>query len=363
MQHIAIDLGGRESQFCIRTATGEIVGEDKISTHHLTPFFEGQPPSVVILETCAEAFKIAEQARAFGHDVRIVPATLAPSLGVGARRTKTDRRDGRALSLASCRMELPSVHVRSPRSRSDTSAYRSREALVESRTKLINTVRGWMRTELLTVRSGSTVTFAERVRRMAQRQEIDLPRQIERLLLVCETLTEQIAEADKELVARAREDEVCQRLMTVPGVGPVTAVRFRAAIDDVSRFGTSHSVESYLGLTPGERSSSNAKRRLGITKAGPADVRKLLSQCAWSYWRVHRDEPMGQWVERIAERRGRAIASVALARKLAGILYAIWRDGSTYQSTRAATAQGEPPAPTRALPAAAVRRLLNKRVA
>lgn len=360
MQHVAIDLGGRESQFCVRSATGAIIREGKIPTLQLKRFFGELVPSVVILETCAESFKIAEQARGFGHDVRIVPATLAPSLGVGARRTKTDRRDGRALSLASCRMELPSVHLRSRQSRMDTSAYRSREALVESRTKLINTVRGWMRTELLTVRSGSTETFPARVRRMAQRQELELPKQIERLLTVCEVLVEQIKEADRELVARAKEDEVCQRLMTVPGVGPVTAVRFRAALDDVSRFDNAHSVESYFGLTPGERSSSKTKRRLGITKAGPADVRKLLSQCAWSYWRTHRDEPMGQWVERVAERRGRAIASVALARKLAGILYAIWRDGSNYESARAATPPGEP---TRALPASVVRGLLNKRVA
>ena len=106
MQHIAIDLGGRKSQFCIRSATGEILKEGQISTHQLTPFFKSVPRSVVILETCAEAFKVAEQAKEFNHDVRIVHATLAPSLGVGARGIKTDQRDGRALSLASCRIEL-----------------------------------------------------------------------------------------------------------------------------------------------------------------------------------------------------------------------------------------------------------------
>jgi transposase len=234
MQHVAIDLGGMESQFCVRSADGEIVREGPIATHRLARFFKEIPPAVVILETCAESFKIAEQARSSGHDVRVVPATLAPSLGVGARKTKTDRRDGRALSLASCRMELPSVHVRSRESRTSTSAYRSREALVESRTKLINTVRGWMRTELLTIKSGSSETFSMRVREMARRRGVELSNPIERLLLVCEVLTEQIKAADQELVAQAKEDEVCQRLMTVPGVGPVTAVRFRAALDDVS---------------------------------------------------------------------------------------------------------------------------------
>lgn len=359
MNHVAIDLGGRESQFCIRTPAGDIVDEGKVLTHRLRRFFEKLAPAVVILETCAEAFSIAEQAQRFEHDVRVVPATLAPSLGVGARRTKTDRRDGRALSLASCRMELPSVHVRSPRSRSDTSAYRACEALVESRTKLINTVRGWMRTELLTVRSGSTTTFPARVRQMAQGKKIELPSHVERVLVACEAITEQIKEAERELAEVASKDEVCSRLMTVPGVGPKTAVRFRAAIDDVSRFESAHAVEAYFGLTPGERSSSTTKRRLGITKAGPADVRKLLSQCAWAYWRTKRDEPMARWADGIGERRGRAIASVALARKLAGILYAIWRDGTKYESGRAAVPSHR--VPSRPLPASVVRRRLSER--
>lgn len=358
MQHVAIDLGGRESQFCVRAATGEILDEGKISTHQLTKFFRKQPPSVVILETCAEANKIAEQTRPFGHDVRIVAATLAPSLGVGARRTKTDRRDAQALSLASCRLELPSVHIRSQRSRNDTSTYRAREALVEARTKLINSVRGWMRTELLRLPGGSTGTFPKRVR-----AKFDAPDHIEWLLCACDSLTEQIKLADHELASRAKEDEVCRRLMTVPGVGAVTAVRFRAAVDDVSRFKSAHALQAFLGLTPGERSSSMSKRRTGITKAGPSDVRKLLSQCAWSHWRTQKGEPMTEWVERVAERRGRAIASVALARKLAGILYALWRDESSYDSRLAAAPRDSFPASSRPLPASIVRNLLNRRVA
>jgi transposase len=362
MHHVAIDLGGRESHFCVRSAGGEIVREGKTSTHHLERFFKELPPSVVILETCAEAFKVSDQASQFGHDVRIVPATLAPSLGVGARRTKTDRRDGRALSHASCRMELPSVHVRSTAARNSTSRYRAREALVDSRTKLINTVRGWMRTELLKVASGASATFPKRVREMAQRRDIELPIFIERLLVVCEMLSEQIKAADLELKSLAEQDEVCQRLMTVPGVGPVTAVRFRAVVDDVKRFGHAHAVEAYLGLTPGERSSSLKQRRLGITKAGAPDMRKLLSQAAWSYWRTRHNEPMARWADRIAERRGRAVANVALARKLAGILFAIWRDGTTYDKRRAAAPAHTPRTslPPRPRPAPVIADLLTR---
>ena len=124
--------------------------------------------------------------------------------------------------------------------------------------------------------------------------------------------------------------------MTVPGIGPVTAIRFRAALDDVTRFTSSHGVQSYLGLTPGESSSSERQRRTGITKAGPSAPRRMLIQCAWTAFRKHPNEPMVRWAMKIAERRGRFIAVVALARKLAGILFALWRDGTTYRSERSA---------------------------
>src|SRR6185436_3165269 len=98
MDHIAIDLGGRESQICVRTAAGEIIDERRCSTASLGRYLAQRSGSRVIVETCAEAFSIADAAIAAGHQVRVVPATLVRSLGVGARGTKTDRRDAQVLS-------------------------------------------------------------------------------------------------------------------------------------------------------------------------------------------------------------------------------------------------------------------------
>jgi transposase len=111
MQHIAIDLGGKESQICVRTLEGQIVHEGKAATRDLGRFLKRQPESRVVLETCSEAFSVADAALALGHEVRVVPATLVRSLGVGARSMKTDVRDARVLSEVSCRIDLPSVHV------------------------------------------------------------------------------------------------------------------------------------------------------------------------------------------------------------------------------------------------------------
>lgn len=150
------------------------------------------------------------------------------------------------------------------------------------------------------------------------------------MLKVVDSLNEQIALADQELKELSETDPVCTRLMSVPGIGPVTSMRFVAAIDDVSRFPSAHAVESYLGLTPGEHSSSERKQRTGITKAGPAAVRGALVQAAWNLRRYRPLDPISVWAAAIEQRRGKFIATVAVARKLAGVLFALWRDGSRY---------------------------------
>jgi transposase len=108
-------------------------------------------------------------------------------------------------------------------------------------------------------------------------------------------------------------------------------MRFVAAIDDVSRFANAHSVQAYLGLTPGENSSSTRQQRTGITKSGPAPVRRTLMQAAWNIRRLRPMDPISQWAMEIEKRRGKFVATVAVARKLAGILFALWRDGARYE--------------------------------
>lgn len=184
------------------------------------------------------------------------------------------------------------------------------------------------------IRQGQPPTFAARVR------EIELlPEHVESQLAAIEALCTEIKAADKRTQKLAESDTVCQRLMTVPGVGPVTALRFVSALDQAGRFPTAHHVESYLGLVPGESSSSESRQRLPITKAGQTGTRWTLVQAAWSLrisCRSAAGRPMQLWAAEIEKRRGRRIATVALARKLAGILFALWRDGTTFDPVRSA---------------------------
>jgi transposase len=232
-------------------------------------------------------------------------------------------------------MELPTVHIPSEASRERKSACGMREALVGSRTQLINTVRGWLRGRGGAVRTGATETFPARVR--AAFKDKDLPSYVARQLDAIESLTTRIAEADQELAKLAEQDATCQRLMSVPGVGPVTSVRFAAALDEVSRFQDAHAVASYVGLVPGEATTGFRVKRTSITKAGATRLRWALLQAAHTARRCRKNDPMVVWSQQVQARRGRGVAVVALARKLAGILFAIWRDGTRYVPSRGAS--------------------------
>jgi len=345
MDHVAIDLGGRKSQICVRSSDGQVLEERKVPTTGLVAYLSRRPPSAVSMETCAEAFSIAWAAREQGHQVRVVPASLVKSLGVGSRGVKNDRRDAQHLSDASWRMgeRLPGVHIPSQPARGSKSKVGMREALVASRTSHINVVRGWLRAEARVPATGSAETFGRRVREMAATAGFALPTSVERQLRTIEWLSGQIAEEDREIEQAAKADSRCQLLQTMPGIGPLTSLLFVAVVDEVERFPNAHMFESYLGLVPGEDSSSERERRTRITKAGSSALRRLLVQSAHTMRRCRPHDPAVGWSQEVEKRRGTKAAVVALARKMAGIAWAMLRDGTPYAAERAARPPVEPP--------------------
>jgi transposase len=159
-----------------------------------------------------------------------------------------------------------------------------------------------------------------------------LAEQISPLLEVMDALNERIHAADHAVSQLGPKDEAVRRLRTFPGVGPVTAAAFVAALDTHERFQKATHVRSFLGLVPREYSSGESKRRGRITKAGNSRARSLLVEVAWSVVRSKAQEAasLKAWALRVAARRGKRIAVVGLARRIAGILYAMWRDGTDY---------------------------------
>lgn len=329
MQHFAIDLGGRESQVCIRDERGKILRESRVPTTQLANLLSQQPPSRVVMETCSEAFTVARWAQARGHEIRIVPASAVRALGVGARGLKNDVRDAQVLSDVSTKVDLISVHLPSDLSRERKARCTAREALVQARTKLVNVARSFLRQRISHVRC-TPQTLPGKVRASLLSSDEGLPSYVEHVLQAVEALTQQIKEADRELSELAAQDPTCRLLMTIPGVGPVTAMRFVAAIDDPSRFRSTEQVCSYLGLTPGENTTGFKPRRTGITKAGAPNVRRTLAQAAWCLWRIRPDDPLVLWAQRVADRRGKLKANIALCRKLAALMFVMWRNNTPY---------------------------------
>lgn len=206
-----------------------------------------------------------------------------------------------------------------------------RDALVKTRTKYISLIRSILRREGYRVPSCGAPFFIKHI------EQLELPENLRSellpLLLVMTSVNQQIEQSTEQLEKQAERNEVTKRFCTTPGIGPITATVFLAIIDDISRFESASNVASYIGLVPKEMSSSEKRIRGRITKAGNSHLRWLLVEAAWSIVTHPKAETqyLRTWYNRIALRRGKTIAAVALARKLAGILYAMWRDGTEFR--------------------------------
>jgi transposase len=209
-----------------------------------------------------------------------------------------------------------------------------RDTLVRTRTRYVGLLKALLRRDGHRLPSGSPEHTAVTV--AALPVSPTLAAELAPLLALLPALHTEIAAVDQRLATCLAANPVVQRLATAPAVGPVTATAFVATLDDITRFATAHQVEAYLGLVPSERSSGERQRRGRITQAGHTRVRWLLVEAAWRILRSPRLEAaaLRAWAERIALRRGKHIAVVALARRLAGILYAMWRDGTPDQPRR-----------------------------
>jgi transposase len=156
------------------------------------------------------------------------------------------------------------------------------------------------------------------------------------LHLLIEVLNDELALADARFEELVATDPVLKRLTTLPGIGPITASAFVAALDTAARFERASQVTSYLGLVPQEYSSGEKQRRGRVVRSAQPHLQSLLVQAAWRMWRVAdpRTEHLRTWAEAVARRRGKKVATVALARRLARTLFAMWRDQAEYQPQR-----------------------------
>jgi transposase len=332
---IGVDLHKRESQLCTLAPDGSVT-EQRIVTsrERFTAVFGDRAPARILLEASTKSEWVAQCLEALGHDVIVADPNYAPMYATRSRRVKTDKRDARTLAEAlrigayrpAHRMSATRQHVRAELA--------VREALVRTRTRYIAIAKAFARREGLRVPSSESHLVAKRVATLEVPPMLEA--ELDPLFAVLEPLNAQIKSADRRIAAIEQADPIVALLATAPSVGPLTASAVVATIDDVTRFASAHQFEAFLGLVPGERSSGE-KRRVGrITKAGNSRARYLLVEAGWRILRSKSPETaaLRAWALKIAMRRGNRIAVVALARRLAGILYAMWRDNAPYNTTK-----------------------------
>jgi transposase len=338
MMYGAIDLHLRYSEIRVVDADGRVVREKRVVTSRetMTAAFAGLGELRVLLETGTESEWVAQALEQAGHEVVVADPNYAPMYGEVRRRVKTDRRDVAALAEANRRGWYRATHRRSAAQRVVQQILRSRRQLVRMRTGSISVVRALLRQEGYRLPAGSAAQLSARLARLTLPEA--LATTLAPLRHVIETLTGELATIEARLATYAQADPVVTQLQTVPGVGPVVALTFRATLDEVTRFRDAGQVSAFVGLVPREDSSAERRHRGHITKAGSGELRSLLIQAAWACWKSTGSGTLRAWAEQLAARRGRRIAVVALARRLSRILYALWRDGSRFEGARVATA-------------------------
>lgn len=338
MFKIGLDVHKVHTQACILSEEGE-VQEMRFLTdrQRLREIFGALERSRILLESSTESEWVARCLEELGHEVIVADPNYAPMYAQRSRRVKTDKRDSRALGLACASGTYRPAHRLSDGQREIRAALQARTALVQMRTRVVNVTRTMLRRDGYRVTLSHPETFADRVAKLTlperfHREWSHLGRQLQ-------SLNEEIADYNGRLRSWVRENEVLRRLCSMPAIGPVTAVSFVATLDTPERFAGPRQVEAYLGLVPSERSSGEKQRRGRLTKAGNRQMRSLLVEAAWGIVRSKRPEtePLRRWAERIGQRRGKKVAVVALARKLAGILFVMWRDGQDFDPVRLRT--------------------------
>jgi transposase len=307
MVYGAIDLHMRYSQIRIVDAEGVVLRDRRVVTtaERLVAVFADVGPVRVLLETGTESEWVAQTLEAAGHTVVVADPNYAPMYGELRRRVKTDRRDVAALAEANRRGWYRATHRVSAAQREIRQVLRSRRQLVQMRSGTVSLIRALLRQAGCRLAPGSAEGVPARLARLTLPPA--LAATVAPLGRVIGQVTEAIAEVDARLATYAAHDPVVQRLRTVPGVGLVVGLTFRAFVDDVHRFARAAQVSAAIGLVPWEDSSAERRHRGHISKAGPRELRRLLVQAAWACWRSHGSATLRAWVERLAARRGRRI--------------------------------------------------------
>lgn len=336
---VGVDLAKNRVELAVADERYRIVRRERLNRARFAQFVANLAPSLIVMEACGSAHHWARTLHSLGHEVRLLPAQYVRAY---VRRNKTDAADAAALIEAARCEEIRPVPVKSIDQQLLQQLHRLREQYKNTRVGRINLLRGCLRQFGMVVPVSAERGIAA-MGQLLQSRESAVPEGLRpwvlEVLQEIERLEQQMQRIERTLRQLTREDPTVQRLMSIPGVGLLTATGLRAALGDVQRFPCARHLSSWLGLTAREHSSGE-KRRLGrISKRGDAYLRTLLIHGARSALLAAKAlarsgrplDRLRSWALQLSQRCPPNKATVALANKLARIIWACWRHQRTYE--------------------------------
>lgn len=332
-----LDVSVKETSVCIIDETGKIYREIKVISHpdDLTAALKDTawPIERIGLEAGPLSQWLFEGLATAGLPVVCIETRHTKAF-LKAQVNKTDRNDARGIAQMIHVDLYKTVHVKTLTSQKRRALLKARKLLQEKAIAIENDIRELLRNFGLKVGAIGTIGFFDRIRELVD-DSAELLEIMEPLLSVRQKLRETFTLLHSKLLAIVREDRACQRLMTIPGVGPVTSLAFISTIDVPARFSKSRAVGSALGLTPVLNQSGESHRIGRVSLCGDGMMRALLYEAAQVMLsRVKKWSWLKAWAMNIAKRRGRQKAIVALARRMAVIMHRMWKDGTEFHWTK-----------------------------
>jgi transposase len=332
--YAGLDVSLEETAICVVDGTGRIVKETRAPSEPealIAALREiGLPLERVGLEACSLTAWLHDELRSTGLPA-ICIETRQANAAMKTMPNKTDRNDARALAQIMRTGWYRQVHVKSRQCRLWRSLLVARRTVLNEMRSIENVVRAVLREAGVKLGTPSRAAFAGRVRELAG-DDVALQPLVEPLLAILATMLDQLARLTKQVLAIVRGEEVCRRLMSVPGVGPISALAFRATVDRPERFRRSRDVGAHLGLTPARYQSGETDIQGKISRCGDELARTALYEAAHTLLvRSKKWSSLRAWGMKVAKHRGMARARVAVARKLAVVLHRMWRDQTAFR--------------------------------
>ena len=330
-----IDIGKTVFHLVGLSKEGYVVVKKRFNRKQLLTYTVNLPACLIGIEACAGAHFLARALVAQGHDVKLMPAEYVRPF---VKSNKNDYVDAEAIAEAVQRPTMRFVPIKNEAQLDLQALHRVRDRWIGRRTAVINQLRGFLLEHGITIAAGPAHLKRQLPSILEDAGNL-LSTRMRTLLMELreewEKLEEQIEATNRELAQSAKKDDRCQRLLTIPGIGPLTATALTAAIGNGTAFRKSRDLAAWLGLVPRQHSTGGKARLLGISKRGNPYLRRLFIHGGRAVLaRVKReDHSFGSWLDQLEGRSPRNVAVVAMANKLARIAWSVLTRGRPYCAT------------------------------